>query len=328
MLTPGVGGGVPRYDLLGAYYQFNPNRRGFVASRVLPPVEVPGRQGHFGVVPRAALLAYISTKRAAKGNVSQSEWTPSSDSFEIDEFTHQIPVDYQEVDRYGGWFDMHEMAAMLVAGVIETDIERDCATKVMNDTTFPADGVTGATVGTAWSTWASATPIADMITGFTAGRDNFGVEYNALICPRRRYDDICNTAEFRDRAKYVGVTPARMDAADFRRVLGSALADDGSTDPETFQLILPWGRYNTANPSAASPTLASIWPTNRAMLTRIEPGPNWMVPQLGRQFLRAIEPEIQTYQTSPKGEFVLGTQHKQNKIMTNAPAYMFRGIGS
>lgn len=325
-LTPGVGAVTPRYDLLGAYYQFDINRRGFVNRLVLPALDAPGRQGYFGVVPKAAMLAYVSTKRAAKGDPSRSEWTPSSDSYSIDEFTHEIPVDFQEVDRYGGWFDLYEMSAMLCAGIIETDIERDCAAAVMNDTTFPADGVTGATVGTAWSTWASATPLADLVAGFNAGRDNHGVEFNTFICPKKRYDDICNTAEFRDRAKYVGVTPARMDPADFRRVLGNALEDSGGGGE--FKLILPWGRYNSANPSAASPTLSSIWPTNRAMLTVINDGPDWMSPQLGRQFRRAIEPEIQTYPNKTKGEIVCCTQHLQNKLMSSPPAYMLRGIGS
>lgn len=323
-LTPGVGASTPRFDLLGGYYAFG--KQGYVASQVLPRLDAPGRQGYFGVVPKAALLALFATKRGPKGKVGRSEWTPSSDNYAIEEFTHEIPVDIQEVDRYGGWFDLYEQAAMFCAEIIERSIEKNCAEAVMNDTTFPASGSTGVTVGTAWSTWATATPLADLQVGFNTIREAHGVEPNAFICPLKRYEDICNTAEFRDRAKYVGVTPVRPPIADFRRVLGSALNDAG-LEGDQFKLILPWGRYNSANPSDTVST-AAIWPVNRAMLCRIVDGPDWMSPQLGRQFRRAVEPEIVTYPEGSKLEVVCCTQHLQNKLMSSPPAYMFRGIGS
>ncbi|HRI52467.1 MAG TPA: hypothetical protein PLW65_20020, partial [Pseudomonadota bacterium] len=238
-MQPGVGAVTPRYDLLGAYHQFE--RGGFVADLVLPALDVPGRRGYFGVVPKGVFTAYVSTLRAPKGSPSRSQWTPSSDSYSVKEYSHEMPTDIQEIDEYQGWFNLLEYNTMLCAGVVELDIEKTTADLVMNDTTFPADGVTGATVSTAWSTWASATPIQDLITGFNALRNGSGCEPNAFICTVSAFNNITNTAEFRDRAKYVGITPGNATKGQFLSVLGGAMEDAGLVT-DNFQVILPWAR--------------------------------------------------------------------------------------
>lgn len=323
MLTPTAGATTPRIDLLGAYSQFNPNQQGMVARLVLPPLDVPGRNGYFGVVPKKAVLALIEARRAAKANPSRSEWTPDSDNYAIAEFTHEIPVDSQERDQYAPWFNADEMAAFMCAQIVERAIEKNAADAVMNDTTFPASGGTGATVGTAWGTWASATPVTDLLAGYAALRDNFGVEPNTFICPKSSYDNLVNCAEFKDRQKYVGIAAGNQTVEVFRTVLGAAMADAGASQP--LKVILPWCRYNSANPASTVSTSA-IWPTNRAMLTVTMEGPDFMSPQLGRQFRRAVEPELVSYPEKSKFEVVCATQHVQNKIMSGAPAYMLRGI--
>lgn len=320
-LTPTAGASTPRLDLVGAYNQFDPPLNGCVARLVLPNFDVSARAGRFGVVPRKVHLGLVNTKRAAKADASRSDWTPDSDSFSILEYTHESMADFQEMDLYKAWFDLEAIETARCARVIETDIEKDAADAVFNDTTFPADNVTGATVGTSWATAATATPVDDIMTGVNAIMQNWGVMPNALIIPFQTYLKVCATTDVKNRITNSGTAPGLISDQQMRDILGL---------PPDFQIIKPWAVYNSANPSTASPTGTAIWSKNRALITRIERTMDLQVPQLGRQFARNDMGMggslVESFPYKNKGVIINATRHVQNKIMPSAPGYMLRGI--
>lgn len=316
-ITPGAGDTQPREDLLGAYEEFNAMANGLIAEALFPAFNVEERTGTFGVVPREARHGKTDTRRAPKAAPSRSTWTPGSDTFTVTEYSHESLIDVQDQDVYKTWFDLEDIETGRVAEVIKRDMEEDAAEALFNDTTFPASGATGMTVGTPWNNPAAGTPVLDHVNAIDDFLAQHGVMPNFGVYPHALYTAMTNTADFRSRMPTTVTTPGLVPADIFRTVMGL---------PPDFEVFIPWGRY-LATPGAASPTYTNFWSNNRAGFGRREMGNDLRRPQAIRRFVRSnVEPRIQTYRPNPKQTAVLATEHQGFKVLADSPFFMFRGV--
>jgi hypothetical protein len=313
--------GTPRPDLAPAYYEFARDpAKGYI---VLPTLPVPNRDGRYFMQSRKEWYGrQQNVKRAPKGDTSRSESGSDSDTYTVLEYTHGEPVDHVESEQWSEVFNLEDNAARRTARVIELEAEIDAAAAVFNDTAFPASGSTGATVGTAWTTAATATPISDLITGCRVFADAWGEMPNAVIMDWTTYIHACATTDVKSR---------------FLGGFGSGGGVPGVIPAEAFtsllnipgiQLILAMARYDSANSAVATPTMAAVWATNRVMITRIGMGTDLDGPQIGRTFVPPGHGgvEMDEYgEPGRKSTIIRATRHLVRQRMKNAVGYMLRG---
>lgn len=120
------------------------------------------------------------------------------------------------------------------------------------------------TVGTVWSTSATATPVANLQTQQALGREKYGKNYNRFTMTSVAFRQMIATTEFRDKAalynQLVGVTAATFPLADIpamTQLAGRILQA---------QLELYDAKYQQEN-SASALTVTAFWPDDKVGLT-------------------------------------------------------------
>jgi hypothetical protein len=304
----------PRQDLQGAYSAFDPKSRGFVADFVLPRLEVSEEGGAYTVIPREVWTQRVDTKVASKAKSSTSDWTTDNDTFQLVEYRHKGLALKRDARRMRSFFDVEEVEAQRVAGVVAIDREIDTATAVFNTTTFNTNNVNTMTLGTPWDA-SGGTPVSDVETAKNALVQYYGTLANTLIITRYGLAKLMASTEFRGYftdmfgSTLIGMPPV------------SALQRIFSLE----NIIVPHGIYNSANPGAAfSPT--AIWNEDYAMVCRIDSGRDIREPQLGRTLtLDGLETQIDSWEEEdPAGTWIRATELIQPKLTKTPVGFLIR----
>lgn len=263
----------PRQDLLGALYSTAPDQN-YVATDILPAMPVYAREGRYLKVTSGKAYRLVKSKRAAGAGFARVSTPLDSATFLCEERGIEEAVDRVNKAIYRTMIDQEEVAARTAYNVLMIDHESDVAAAIYNETTFPASGTTGLTVGTPWSTAATATPIADINTGKTNIFNKVGVGKVALLANDRVIRNLWKTTDVREQIKY-----------------GYGRAIEGSPNLEALALVLgvdkiiqATARYDSANANATV-SMGSIWSDTYAFLARIDDSPSLYAPQLGRTFV-------------------------------------------
>lgn len=265
----------PRQDLLGALYSTAPSQQ-YIATEVLPKMQTFAREGRYAKVISGKALRLVKSKRASGAGFARVSTPLDSATFLCEERGIEEQVDRTNNAIYKSMLDQEQVAARTAYHVMKIDHEADVVAAIFNETTFPASGTTGLVV-TAWSTAATATPIADMNVGKKNIFNKIGVGPVALICNDTVVRNLWKTADVREQMKY-----------GYGRVIeGSPQLDVLATVLGVDRIIQGTARYNSANANA-TPTMASIWSDTYAFLARIDNGQTLDAPQLGRTFANSI----------------------------------------
>lgn len=318
MATPSTG--TPREDLLGAFSEIDPASQGFIARLILPPLLVSKRVGDYGKMPLKAWMQRRNTKRAPMTRTSRSTWTPEDGSFKLREYSHEQPVDKVNSDLYMDWFDAEDEAAKMVRHAIELDLEADVSSLVFNQTTFPADDVSGHDATNPWSSTSSGTPLDDIAKGKKALNDR-GLVPDTLVVTRNIAIDLALNDQIIDRVKYVfgGVERPDFDEALLARLLGVP------------RVLIANGKYDSANAASAA-TLAGIWSDNFAMLCCTSNARNLNGrPHLGRIFEQSNSAGVAMYsyeESNIKSVIVGAEQHVDPELIYEDAGYLIGGVNT
>jgi len=257
-----------RPDLEGAMLETNlaANRAGFIATKVLPVLEVDQKQGVYWQVPIEQLLQDHDTKRAPGSGYQRGDWTFTSGTFFCEERGWEEVIDDGERAAYGS-LDIELISAERARDFVLRDMERDVATAVFNAVTWSAQGITHE-----WDDATNAVPISDVATAKATIRAAIGDEPNALIINKAVYDNLLKVDSITDKIKYHrGGLPGELTPADLSLAFGLPYIIVGS------------GGYNTKG-VGTTVVVGKIWSDEYAMVAKIATSNDPRESCLGRIF--------------------------------------------
>jgi hypothetical protein len=290
-------------------------RRGYVASRLLPVMDVATQTGPFGRIPIEQLLASTETKRAPGAGYTRGDWKFETDSYACVEHGVEEPVDDREAAAYASYFDAELVSTRRAYERLLQAAERRVVSLVSSGVTN-----TGAAAA-AWSTLASATPITDIETACQAVYNACGMWPNAVFMSRKTARNARNTAQVLDRIKYSGHTDPKAG-----RMTPEILAEIFDVE----RVVVADATKNTANVGQTA-SLSAVWTDSVVLVARIATTNDMREPCLGRTFHWAgdgseQEGRVETYREEKIRSDVVRVRHDvHEKIIFPEAGYRITG---
>lgn len=274
---------ITRLDLSMSYGEFNlaASRAGFIGLQALPPIGVRKEASDFSKISVEELLRPIEdTERKPKGTYKRDDFEWTTDSYDTSEHGVEEVVDDATIERYGDVIRAEVIHTQRAVHRVLAALENAIASAL-----FTSSWSYKTAVGTAWTTPATATPIADIDGAIESVKTQLGMMPNTLILSDYALLKMKRTAEVEDLLKYsgrddpknLGLLSGLMELFDLERILvGNSFkntADEGQS--------ASFGRY---------------WDATMAMVARIEDdgmdgdleSPN---PQVGRTIFATGDPD-------------------------------------
>lgn len=245
---------LTRPDLAASFDQFDleASRKGFIGLDVLPVFESSKQSATFKKRTIEQLLIEAASDRTSGGDYNRGNWRFTEDNFNTKDQGFEETVDDRESAIYADYFDAEKDSADQARDVVLRNYERRVSTAV-------EAGITNTTAaGTAWSTVATASPIANIRAAQIAVRLRTGIVPDTLVLEWEAFQYLKDVAEVIDRLKYAGFTdPNRgnINEAAVAQALGIK------------NVIVAGAVRNTANEAVAA-TLAAIWTKTKAHLIK------------------------------------------------------------
>ena len=321
MPSPDTSLATLRPDLAGSFMEFDleMNRRGFIASRVLPVVEVAKAAGLFGKVPIEQLLQSPEVARAPGSGYSRGKWTFTKDTFATVEYGEEEPIDDNEATMYAEFFDAEQIAAARAFNAVLLAAEIR-ASALLFDATAWASYTT--TITEEWDTPASAVPMTDVETAVQAVWAACGLWPNALIINRKVFRNLRLCAQIRDWIKYAGITDPRPGAIN-EAVLAQVF--------DLPYIIVAGSAKNTAI-EGQDASLASVWSDEYAMVARIAETNDIREPCVGRTMHwaedgSAIGGTVETYRDESVRSNIVRVRHQvDEKVLYVEAAHLLENV--
>jgi hypothetical protein len=234
----------------------------FVADQVAPRVDVPFAAGTVKRIPREAMTKDPNTtNRGPDGAYAEIEWGDETFTYITQEKGLAAPVDQNNAQQTALYYDAEKAAARIVMSKLMRDHEKVVAAAVMNATTFTGSSLT-TTLGTAWSTAATATPIDDVAAARAKVRQNCGRNANTLILSWTVWEKLINVTQIINRVNG-GATSDNPAIATMANIAGLM---------QLQRIIICGGVKDSAKQGQAF-TGADVWSATMAMVAYINPSP-------------------------------------------------------
>jgi len=263
---------------LASFLEFDleSERAGFIASQVLPVVDVASQAGNFGKIPLEELLQQRDTLRAPGSGYSRGKFTFLPATYVALENGTEEVVDDREAKMYAEYFDAEQVSTMRAFSFVLRNAEQRVADLLFNATTWAGAALTTA-VGNEWDKnhIADATPIADVEAAVQKVYDGSGLWPNALIINRKVFRALRNIDDIVERINSEGAGNASKPSD----ITAAMLAQVFDLD----FVIVAGSSKNTANEGQAA-TPAQIWSDEYAMVAKIATSNDMREPCLGRTF--------------------------------------------
>ena len=263
---------------LASFLEFDleSERAGFIASQVLPVVDVASQAGNFGKIPLEQLLQQRDTLRAPGSGYSRGKFTFLPATYVALENGTEEVVDDREAKMYAEYFDAEQVSTMRAFSFVLRNAEQRVADLLFNATTWAGAALTTG-VGNEWDKnhIADATPIADVEAAVQKVYDGSGLWPNALIINRKVFRALRNLDDIVERINSEGAgnasKPSDITAAMLAQVFDLEF------------VIVAGSSKNTANEGQAA-TPGQIWSDEYAMVAKIATSNDMREPCLGRTF--------------------------------------------
>lgn len=238
-----------RPDLAGSFMEFDleMQRRGYVASRVLPIFEAGKQSGTFGIVPLEQLLQDGNVDRAPGGGYNRGEWTFDDVSYACRERGWEEPVDDREAKMYADYFDAEQVSTMRAYEKVLGAAERRIAAAIFNPTTFSSQKTT---VTNEWDDYVNATPTDDVETAVRAVHSRTGMWPDAMVINRLVFRNLRNCSQIIDRINSSGAGNPSKPSDVTVQMLQAVFDLD--------EIIVAGVSKNTANEAKAA-NISQIW---------------------------------------------------------------------
>jgi len=193
---------ITRLDLSMGYGEFSlaANRAKYIGLRVLPPLGVSQEAADFAKIVVEQLLTKIEdTRRAPKSGYARDDWTWTTDSYAVQEHGVEEIVDDATVERYGDVVRAELVSANRAINRVLQRLEYDIATACE---TSGNNGASTAASPAAWTTPATADPIADVDAAHERLELACGEDGNTLQMTRKAFRAMIRTDRLESLLKY------------------------------------------------------------------------------------------------------------------------------
>jgi len=298
---------------LASFLEFDleSERNGYVATQVMPVVNVAKASGNYGKIPIESLLQARETKRTGGAGYNRSQWTFDDATYATVEHGAEEVVDDNEAAMYSDYFDAEQVSTSRAFSAVLRNAEKRVADAVFNTTTWTGASLTTDVSGTPWATVASAVPLTNVEAAVQKIYDNSGLWANALIINRKVFRNLRNTANVIDRIASSG--------AGNRNLAGDVTVQMLSEAFDLPYIIVAGTSYNSAKEGQAA-TPAQTWSSTYAMVCKIATGSDMREPCIGRTFHwsqdgSSIGGTVESYRDETVRGQVIRVRHQVGEIV-------------
>lgn len=258
---------ITRLDLSISYGEFSlaANQAKYVGLRVLPPLAVAQEAADFAKINLESVLTKVEeTVRNPKSSYKRDDWTWGKDSYALAEHGVEEVIDDATIERYGDVLRAEMISAQRAANRVLQRLEYDIAAAVFNTTTWTGSELTTA-VGTAWTTKASADPIANIDAAHDKVNAGCGEDANTLVLTKKAFRAMLRTARLEallqyDSSQLLFALNNGQNQSMVQQVM-SGLHDLLQVE----RIIVARGFKNTADLNQTA-SLSRLWDDTKAML--------------------------------------------------------------
>jgi len=257
-------------------YDLEAERNGYVASRVLPVMDVASQAGNFGKIPLAQLLQERDTKRAPGSGYARGKWTFDKATYACEEHGAEEPVDDREAKMYAEYFEAEGVSTMRAFSAVLRNAELRAANLLFNATTWSGGSLT-TEITNEWDSnhTTDAVPIDDVEAAVNKVYDGSGLWPNALIINRKVFRNLRNLDQIIERINSEGAGNASKPSDISAAMLAQVFDLDF--------VIVAGNTRNTAT-EGQNATPGQIWDSEYAMVARIAVSNDMREPCVGRTF--------------------------------------------
>jgi len=300
---------------LASYFEFDleMDRAGFIASEVMPVVEVASQAGVFGKIPVEQLLAERDTVRSPGSGYSRGRFTFTPATFACIENGAEEPVDDREAEMYAEYFDSELVATMRAFGAVLRNAELRVANAVFNATTWTSHTTA---ITNEWDDLTNAVPLTDVEAAVQSVYDASGLWPNALIINRKVFRNLRNCDQMIARIASSG--------AGFPTSAGLITAQQLAEAFDLEKVIVAGSSRNSAI-EGQSATPVQIWSDEYAMVCKVATTGDMKEPCIGRTFHwsadgSSIGGTVETYRDEPVRSNVVRVRHDVDEIVLHVEA--------
>jgi hypothetical protein len=203
------------------------------------------------------------TTREENGEYKPVDFTWDKDSYATVDHGLRKDIDDRNLKKWRDMINQELVAALVIEDGVLSRYEQECATAAQNLSNVGSNAAAAA----AWSVFASATPITDMLAMITSIENASGVTPDSITLTSLALRNMRQCAQFTDRVKYAGnrdeLIPDATMVAIIKDVTGLAKVNIAS------------GFKNTAaevNDGAAPVTFTRLWDSTKVLIHKSDDG--------------------------------------------------------
>lgn len=258
---------ITRLDLSMSYGEFNllANIGKFIGLKVLPPIGVAQEASEFLKIKIESYLSKVEdTERAPKGTYARDDWEWTKDSYALTEHGVEEVVDDATIERYGDALRAELISAIRAVNRVLQRLEYDIAAAVFNTTTWNGASLT-TTMGTPWTTKATADPVANIDAAHDKVADGCGEDANTLVCTKKGFRAIVRTDRMEGLLKYdASELLMAMSKGQNQNMVTEVIS--GIKDVLHVEKILVGRGYKNTADGGQTASLSRMWDDTMAML--------------------------------------------------------------
>jgi hypothetical protein len=277
----------------------------YAADRVLPPIPVEKPKGTYYIFGKEALEIPEGIERAPKTSYAVIDWEPTEGSYDSRDYGVQYPMSDEEKDLADAAADPEIVSTQRLTGIVLNKREKLVADLL---TTLANHATTNRTTLSGTSQWSDATsdPIEAVETGINAIHAAGAPSPNVLAMGYQVWQKLRRHPSLLRAANLETYVPD----AKIAEALGVA------------RIVVSKARYNTVN-AGQTFTGGYIW-GKHAVLLYVTPSPSKYTPTAGYQF-RHVDLISDRYDSrSNKVTWLRTRMHQDQKIVSQACAYLIR----
>lgn len=264
-----------RPDLASFFeYDLEAEKNGYVASQVLPVMDVASQAGNFGKIPIEQLLQERDTKRAPGSGYARGNWTFDKATYACEEHGAEEPVDDRESQMYADYFSAEGVSTMRAFSAVLRNAEKRVADLLFNATTWDGAALT-TDITHQWDKTADAVPINDVEAAVHKIYDGSGLWANALIINRKVFRNLRNVDQIIERINSEGAGQASKPSDITAQMLAQVFDLD---------YVIVAGNSRNSAKEGQSATPVQIWDGEYAMVAKIATSGDMREPCVGRTF--------------------------------------------
>lgn len=265
MSAPNVSTAVARPDLRGnVYRQWDARGQSqfFIADKVCPRLDVDDEAGNIKRIKREEFTKDVDTLRQGDGGYTRSDFGHDDFSFSTVERGHEVPINANAAASASRYYNAELVATDVALLKVKRDHEKRIATLYQTTSNWGGNS----SVGTAWSSYSSATPVANVLTAKEAIYAACGMLPNTIMIPWLAYNDLLLCDDILDKLGAQSSDDAKVANL---RTLAQIL--------DIPNVVVPMGLKDTADKGQTA-SLSQIWANGSVWVGYVDPNPNEFSP--------------------------------------------------